>query len=114
MSELEDLKKRKSELETVLQSLHKAAFARNGVLASVEKLAVRRVLTRNRTLLNPGSRGEKINFMRISARAIELECKLLRRCLFFLRTRGRNLRTEIEEIENKIKEIEGAQPAESA
>ncbi|KAB8029846.1 hypothetical protein [Fluviispira multicolorata] len=108
MPALEDLNKRKQELETTLQSLHELIKCRNAVLYSVEKLSFDRVISHKRTLLNLGSKGGKQNFMAISSRAIEVDAKMNRRCLFHLRSKERHLEELLSEVSKNILEYDSA------
>jgi hypothetical protein len=106
MPVLEDLKKRKQELESTLESLHELIERRNAILASVERLAFDRIITKKRTLLNLHSRGDKINFMRRSTKSIDLDMKNSRRCLFYLHSRGRHLTRMLDEINTRIDDMQ--------
>lgn len=103
---LENLKERKQELETTLESLHKLIKRRNAILASVERLAFMRVITKKRTLLNLSSKRDKINYMRRATKSIDLDMKNSRRCLFYLHARKRNLTRMLEEIIAKIDDMQ--------
>ena len=107
MPVLDDLKKRKQEIETTLESLHELIERRNAILASVERLAFDRVITKKRTLLNLHSKGDKINFMRRSTKSIDLDMKNSRRCLFYLHSRKRYLFRILEEINARIDDMQG-------
>jgi hypothetical protein len=104
---LEDLKKRKIEIELTLKSLHKLIYRRNAFLASVERLAFNRIITKQRTLLNLHSRGSNINFMRRSTKSIDLDMKNSRKCLFYLHARKRHLIQLLTEINAKIDDLQG-------
>ena len=104
---LEDLKKRKQELETTLKLLHELIYRRNAFLASVERLAFNRIITKQRTLLNLHSRGSKINYMRRSTKSIDLDMKNSRKCLFYLHARKRHLMQLLEEVNSKIDDLQG-------
>ncbi|WP_186647177.1 hypothetical protein [Fluviispira vulneris] len=106
MSEMDDLKKRKIELETTLESLHSLIKCRNAVLSSIERLSFHRVITHQRSLLNLSSKGDKKNFMAISSRAIEVDAKMNRRCLFHLRAKEKHLEELLNEVKLKISESE--------
>ncbi len=107
MPVLEDLKKRKQEIESTLESLHELIDRRNAILASVERLAFDRVITKKRTLLNLHSRGDRINFMRRSTKSIDLDMKNSRRCLFYLHSRQRHLTHILDEITARIDDLQG-------
>jgi prefoldin subunit 5 len=107
MPVLEDLNKRKQEIESTLESLHELIERRNAILASVERLAFDRIITRKRTLLNLNSKNDKINFMRRSTKSIELVMKNARKCLFYLLSRERYLKRMLEEINANIDDLQG-------
>ncbi len=105
---MDDLKKRKMELETTLESLHKLIKCRNAVLSSIERLSFHRVITHQRSLLNMSSKGDKKNFMAISSRAIEVDAKMNRRCLFHLRAKEKHLEELLNEVILKLSESESS------
>ncbi|BBH53771.1 hypothetical protein [Fluviispira sanaruensis] len=108
MLDMDDLKKRKMELETTLESLHKLIKCRNAVLSSIERLSFHRVITHQRSLLNMSSKGDKKNFMAISSRAIEVDAKMNRRCLFHLRAKEKHLEELLNEVILKLSESESS------
>ncbi|MGY3805146.1 hypothetical protein ACWNT8_13860 [Pigmentibacter ruber] len=103
---LEDLNKRKKEIESTLESLHELIDRRNAFLASVERLAFNRVVTKKRTLLNLSSKGSNVNFMKRSTKSIDLEMKNSRRCLFYLHARKRYLTKLLNEIIARIDDLQ--------
>ena len=46
--------------------MHELIERRNAILASVERLAFDRVVSRKRTLLNLNSKGDKVNYIRFA------------------------------------------------
>ena len=118
MSVIDNLNKRKQELETTIESLQELIQRRNAFLANVERVAFDRVITKKRTLLNLNSKEDKINFMRRSTKSIDLEMKNSRKCLFYLHSRMRMLKHMLEEINVRIDELQSTQdnfvPKESA
>lgn len=103
---LDDLYNRKKEIEATLESLHELIERRNAFLASVERLAFNRVLTKKRTLLNLSSKGSNINFMKRSTKSTDLEMKNSRRCLFYLNARERYLNKVLNEIIARIDDMQ--------
>jgi hypothetical protein len=103
---LDDLNKRKKDLESTIESLHELIERRNAILASVERLAFDRVVSRKRTLLNLNSKGDKVNYMHRSTKSLDLESKNSRRCLFILTARRRYLLKILDEIIERIDELQ--------
>ncbi|APJ04304.1 hypothetical protein [Silvanigrella aquatica] len=118
MPVIEDLKIRKQELEATLEALTELIQRRNAFLANVERMAFDRVITHKRTLLNLSSKGDKINYMRRSTKSIDLEMKNSRKCLFILHSRRRNLLRILDEIVERIDDLQSTNddfvPKESA
>lgn len=118
MTKLDDLKMRREELEKTIESLLGLIERRNAILANVERLALNRVLSKQRTLLNLSSRGGKINYMRRSTKSIDFDMKNSRRCLFYLHSRKRHLDRLLNEVVARIDDLQGTNdefvPKESA
>ncbi len=115
---LDNLYKRKKEIETTLESLHELIQRRNAILASVERLAFNRVITKKRTLLNLSSKGSNINFMKRATKSTDLDMKNSRKCLFYLHARKRYLTKLLNEINARIDDLQSTKddfvPKESA
>lgn len=104
---LEDLEKRKQELETTLQSLHEFIKQRNAKLANVERLSFNKVIAKKRTLLNLSSKGSNVNYLIRSSKSDDLEMKYYRRCMFYLQSRKRFLTKSLTEIIERIDNLQG-------
>lgn len=103
---LDDLNKRKKDLESTIESLHELIERRNAILASVERLSFDRVVSRRRTLLNLHGKGDLVNYMRRSTKSLDLDSKSSRRCLFILHSRRRYLLKLLDEVVGRIDELQ--------
>lgn len=83
------------ELRSVLARLETLIALRNGELAEQEGRALRRIFSGQTSLLNPGSRKMRATSSVLVAGMDQLQCKLHRRGLFFLRLRRSLLESEL-------------------
>ena len=102
MADLETLKIRKKELADTLKNLQELIERRNALLVCVEKLALKRVIKLEYTFLNANKKGNRIHFMELYKKAIEMESKINRRGIFYLHKRRRDLEAVLSEIDGEL------------
>jgi hypothetical protein len=78
--------------------------SRNADLGVSERTLLDRVARQQITLLNPVSRKLHMEFMTLMHSTMQLECKMARRGMFYLRSRERTLKAKIEDIELRARE----------
>lgn len=98
-----------------LAGLKTLIATREKELREAEFLLVERVRRRDISLLNPIKNKIHVNFMALMSATLQLECKMARRCLFYLRSRERLLSEEIARYEERHRPAPNAgSPQESA
>lgn len=85
----------REDLARTLENVRRLIAVRQKELAEAETLVLKRVRRQDITLLNPISRKMHVNFMQLMSATLQLDCKMARRCLFYLRARERMLLEEL-------------------
>lgn len=93
---MDDARTAPEDLARTLENVRRLIAVRQKELAEAEVLVLKRVRRQDITLLNPISRKMHVNFMQLMSSTLQLDCKMARRCLFYLRARERTILEEIE------------------
>jgi hypothetical protein len=93
--------KRLEVLQRSLSSLDELMSRRNQSLSAFESRILIDMQTGATTLLNPTTRDQSVTNNLAYAASMRLECKMLRRALFFMRIRRTNIVAEIVQLQNK-------------
>lgn|GEM_PF-6458806 len=84
------------DLELTLGRVREAIRLRNMQLTTAEYILIQRIARQHITLLNPVTRKLHVEFMELMSATLQLDCKMIRRNLFILRSRERHLMLELE------------------
>ena len=102
---LEEISQRKKVILDSLKNLQELIQSRNHVLFCFEKSIFHKVTNDVFTRLNTTSKGTMINAMLLIKKNNELDLKLFRRAIFYLRRRKQYLEKELNELETLAQEL---------
>ena len=103
---LDQLKKRKEELETTLKNLAELMASRKNLLYYYEKNVFKKITDHMFSNLNVGSKGSTMSGLYLIKKNYELDLMLLRRGQFYLHKRKRTLIEELAFVDETLQSIQ--------